>query len=224
MNGEEQVGNNGYCYIFLPTKGDDVLYVGATKDISCRLYQHFVCGGNDYNQDKYNEVACVIFCEANTTEEAFLIEAVLIDLLRPKWNVMDPCKKKDLQLGYISSLPWHFIHSKNLRNANGDYARNEIIKSVDHALTGLNKFAADEFFEYQQERLQKNQEQTENATKTSGKKIPVKTVKRSEYGFFYYEDEGEPSILEILEKKAEKLEQEAQQIRYAIGLLREVIK
>lgn len=224
MNGEEQVGNKGYCYIFLPTMGEDVLYVGATKDISCRLYQHFVCGGNDYNPDKYNDVGSVIFCEANTTAEAFLIEAVLIDLLRPKWNVMDPCKKKDLPLDYISSLPWHFIHSMNLRNGSGCYARNEIMKSVDHALTGLNKFAADEFFEHQQERLQNIQEQTEDTTKASGNKIPVKTVKKSEYGFYYDEDKGEPSVLEILEKKAEKLEQEAQQIRYAIGLLREVIK
>ena len=206
MNGEEPVGNKGYCYIFLPTTGEDVLYVGATKDISRRLYQHLVCGGNDYNPDKYNDVGRVIFCEANTIAEAFLIEAVLIDLLRPKWNVMDPCKKKDLPLDYISLLPWHFIDSMKLRNRSGDYARNEIVKEVDHALTGLNKFAADEFFVHQMERFGQ-----------------VRVVNKSKTGLCAYIGK-EPGLIEILEQKAIKLEQDARKIRDAIEVLREVIE
>lgn len=90
---------------------DSCIYVGRTKvDIHTRIQQHK--NGTEKEIKALSEATTIMYTELDTEEEMCRIEAVLIDLIRPKYNKQIP----KYESTNLTQLKWREYKKNNNHN------------------------------------------------------------------------------------------------------------
>lgn len=106
---------------------NEIIYIGITKDLNSRMYQHF----NNYghlDSNVYKEVDHVLYSKVNSVNEAKIYEIYYISKLKPKHNTLIlEDGETSLQL---PELEFKLFDENNNYTLNSDEIKDDIDKNL----------------------------------------------------------------------------------------------
>lgn len=126
----------GYVYLFLTNDDPVPIYIGSTGDIAARFVQHFRYG--ERKNVSYESVSKVMYCKVQTRFYASVIEAALIQAIRPKCNKGWPVSQPHTTIDEISNKTWHTVTTESM--VDRDEGR-PTLAQIKIAIDASNKFS-----------------------------------------------------------------------------------
>jgi predicted GIY-YIG superfamily endonuclease len=103
--------NEYYIYKFID-EYNKIIYIGKTKNMNKRIYQHFGTNGH-LPRCCYDKVDAIFYANLQTRVEMDIYESYLIDKYRPQYNSMSIYEEDDISSIALPELNWNKYLIKN---------------------------------------------------------------------------------------------------------------